>query len=229
MLADVDEYVDGEEQQLCNVDNNDSVSFVSFQDSPVILPTQSADIASQRIEESVVPSIPPPSVPQSSSSGDRRLVLPASPLEFSSLEEVSYYEDVVVPKKKVCNLGGSQSRGASRSRGRMRTRGGAQQAVLGKNRRAVIKEWKNEDRRSNRSFQFTGKPGVKVISSAPASPISILKIFIGDSLIEGIVEYTSTYANILQNNPEIQEQIANKNRSIYKDWYDTNLMKYGYI
>ena len=59
--------------------------------------------------------------------------------------------------------------------------------------------------------------------SDPASPISILKTFIGDSLIENIVEYTNTYANILQNNPEIQERIANKNRSIYKDWYDTNI------
>ena len=105
----------------------------------------------------------------------------------------------------------------------MRTRGGAQRAASGNNRQAVIKEWKNEDRGSNRSFQFTGKPGVKVMPSDPASPISILKIFIGDSLKENIVEYTNIYANILQNNSEIQERIANKNRSIYKDWYDTNI------
>ena len=96
-------------------------------------------------------------------------------------------------------------------------RGGAQRAILGNNRQAVIKEWKNECRSSNRSFQFTSKPGVKVMPSDPVSPISILKTFIGDSLIKNIVEYTNTYPNILQNNPEIQKRIANKSRSIYKD------------
>ena len=49
------------------------------------------------------------------------------------------------------------------------------------------------------------------------------KHLLGDSVIENIVEYTNTYANILQNKSEIQEWIANKNRSIYKDWYDTNI------
>ena len=80
MLVDADEYGDGEEQQLFDVDNNDSISFVSFQDSPMILPILSVDTASQRIDEPVVPSIPSPPAPQSSSSGDRRLVLPVSPL-----------------------------------------------------------------------------------------------------------------------------------------------------
>ena len=37
--------------------------------------------------------------------------LPASPLESSSSsEEISDYEDVVVPEKKVCICGGSQSK-----------------------------------------------------------------------------------------------------------------------
>ena len=73
------------------------------------------------------------------------------------------------------------------------------------------------------SFQFIGKPGVKVTPCDPASPINILKTSIGVFLIKIIVEYTNTYANILQNNPKIQERIANKNRSIYKDWYNTNI------
>lgn len=47
----------------------------------MILPIQSADTASQRIDEPVVPLIPPLPFPQSSSSGDWRLVLPASPPE----------------------------------------------------------------------------------------------------------------------------------------------------
>ena len=85
-VVDVDEYGAGEEQQLFHdVDNNDSISSVSFQDSPMILPTQSVDTASKRIDEPVAPSIPPPPDPQSSLSGDWRLVLlPASPLESSS-------------------------------------------------------------------------------------------------------------------------------------------------
>ena len=66
---------------------------------------------------------------------------------------------------------------------------------------------KNEGRSSNRSFQFTGKQCAKVMPSDPASPIIILKTFIGDHLLEKIVEYTNTYGNILQNNPKIQEQI----------------------
>ena len=142
MLVDVDEYGDGEEQQLLDVNNNDSISSISFQESPMILPTQSADTASQRTDEPVAPSIPPPPVSQSSSSGGRRLVLPASPLESSSSKEISDYEDVVVPKKKVRTRVGLQSRVASKRRDRIRTRGGAQRAVLGKNRQAVIKEWK---------------------------------------------------------------------------------------
>ena len=172
---------------MFDADNNDSISSVSFQDSPILLPIQSVDTAFQRIDEPVVLSIPPPPVPQSSFSGDRRLVLPASPLESSSSEEISHYEDVVVPKKKVRTRGGSQSIGASRSKDRMRTRGSAQRAVSGNNRQTVIKEWKNEVRSSNRSFQFTGKPCVKVMTSDPASSISILKTFIGDSLIENVV------------------------------------------
>ena len=152
MLVDADEYGDGEEQQLFDVDNNDSISFVSFQDSPMILPILSVDTASQRIDEPVVTSIPSPPAPQSSSSGDRTLVLPVSPLESSSSEEISDYEDVVIPKKKVRTRGIFQSKGASRSRGRMRTRGGAQRAVLGNYGQAVIKDWKNEGRSSNREF-----------------------------------------------------------------------------
>ena len=53
------------------------------------------------------------------------------------------------------------------------------------------------------------------MSSDPANPIFILKIFIGDSLIETI--------NILQNCPEVQDWIANKYRSIYKGLYDTSI------
>ena len=61
------------------------------------------------------------------------------------------------------------------------------------------------------------------MSSDPANPIFILKIFKGDSLIENIVEYINTCANILQNCPEVQDWIANKYRSIYKGLYDTNI------
>ena len=39
------------------------------------------------------------------------MLLPTSPLESSSSEEeISDYEDVVVPEKKVCICGGSQSK-----------------------------------------------------------------------------------------------------------------------
>lgn len=86
---------------------------------------------------------------------------------------------------------------------------------------------KNEGRSSNRSFQFTGKQCAKVMPFDPASPISILKTFVGDHLLENIVEYTNTYANILQNNPKIQEQIANKNRRFIKIGMIHMLLKYN--
>lgn len=85
-----------------------------------------------------------------------------------SSKEISNYEDVVVAKEKVYTRGGSQSKRCIKKQGQdERTRGAAQQLALGNNWQAVIKEWKNGGHCSNGGFQFTGKPGVKVMPSDP--------------------------------------------------------------
>ena len=68
------------------------------------------------------------------------------------------FVSVVVPNQKRCIKKQGQDE---------RTRGAAQQLALGNNWQAVIKEWKNEGHCSNGGFQFTGKPGVKVMPSDP--------------------------------------------------------------
>ena len=68
------------------------------------------------------------------------------------------FVSVVVPNQKRCIKKQGQDE---------RTRGAAQQLALGNNWQAVIKEWKNGGHCSNGGFQFTGKPGVKVMPSDP--------------------------------------------------------------
>ena len=42
-----------------------------------------------------------------------------------------------------------------------------------------------------RQFQFTGEPGVKVVPNDPTCPLSILKTFLTNDVINNIVLYTN--------------------------------------
>ena len=56
----------------------------------------------------------------------------------------------------------------------------------------------------------------------PTSPLSILKTFLTDELIDNIVEFTNVYAVIRINDPDIQAHMNNKRRSIFHLWRETN-------
>ena len=69
-------------------------------------------------------------------------------------------------------------------------------------------------------FQFTGEPGVKVVPNDPTCPLSILKTFLTNDVINNIVLYTNTYAAILKLSPSFTEKVARCNRTILDLWKD---------
>ena len=70
--------------------------------------------------------------------------------------------------------------------------------------------------RGPREFDYTGSPGVKEFSEDPSCPLSILKLFLCDKLIDDIVFYTNTYVNLMKNTPNVIERLLSTERSIFK-------------
>ena len=80
----------------------------------------------------------------------------------------------------------------------------------------------NDNGRGSREFNFFGSPGVKNISENPNCPLSILKTFLTDELIDDIVIFTNTYAEIMKQAPHIIEKLNNTQRSMFKLWMDVD-------
>ena len=76
--------------------------------------------------------------------------------------------------------------------------------------------------RDSRCFQFTADPGVHINPPDQSSPISVLKTFLTDELMETITKHTNDYAQYLINLPSIQESIQKKKLSIFQLWKPIN-------
>ena len=63
---------------------------------------------------------------------------------------------------------------------------------------------------------------MKNISDNPNCPLSILKTFLTNELIDNIVIYTNTYAEIMKQAPHIIERLNNTQRSMFKLWKDVD-------
>jgi len=53
-----------------------------------------------------------------------------------------------------------------------------------------------------------------------ACPLSILKTFLSDDLIEGIAEHGNKYAQLVKELPEVQEQMDTTQQSLFSLWKD---------
>ena len=74
--------------------------------------------------------------------------------------------------------------------------------------------WKSEPQ-ARRRFEFEGEPGIKVQPEDLTSPFSVFKMFYSEELVENVTAFTNRYAEILMNNPQIQERTATKHRSLF--------------
>ena len=85
------------------------------------------------------------------------------------------------------------------------------------------KIWSDEIRDNPQEFLFTGTPGIKIFPDDRESCLASVKLFLTNELVSKFVQYTNDYAQALIQNPQIQARVLNKERSVYKQWTDTNL------
>ena len=83
--------------------------------------------------------------------------------------------------------------------------------------------WKKVGRKDRRSFPFSGLPGLTINPYDITSPLSVLHLFLSNEEVENFVKFTNEYAEMLINNPDIQERVAENDRTIFKTWKDTNV------
>ena len=76
----------------------------------------------------------------------------------------------------------------------------------------------NDTSRPLRQFQFIGTPGVKVQPDDITSHLECLKLFLSDNVISNIVRYTNSYAETMQNLPEIRRRMDESARSLFNLW-----------
>ena len=51
-------------------------------------------------------------------------------------------------------------------------------------------------------------------------PLSVVKLFLTDEIVESIVEYTNEYANLIKQLPEVQTRMNDCDRSLFTLWGD---------
>ena len=64
------------------------------------------------------------------------------------------------------------------------------------------------------------------VPSDPSDILAVFKTFFPDSMVDKFVEFTNKYANILQNDPIIKAQVAEKQKSYFKNWVDVTHDKF---
>ena len=172
-------------------------------------------------------------VPQSSS-----LVLLSSPLvpqsstptQTASSDENSDTPTTSPTHKHVRTRGGRVRQATGR---RIRTQGGgrgtAANSVHGRGAGACRRPGHSGSRAScdspvgsKRRFNFTSTPGVNILPEDSTSPRSILKMFLSDELIDNIVNFTNSYAEMMMSDTNIQVQMNTKQRSLFSIWKETN-------
>ena len=89
--------------------------------------------------------------------------------------------------------------------------------MVGPQTTANISIWSNIVR-AKRRLNFQGIPGVHAEPYDPSSPLTFLKTFITDELVENIVNFTSKYADIIINDPAIQARVNGKYCSVFHLW-----------
>lgn len=62
-------------------------------------------------------------------------------------------------------------------------------------------QW-NEKARDYREFTFAGTPGINVLPDDLSCPLSVVKLFLTDEIVESIVQYTNEYAKLIKQLPE---------------------------
>ena len=72
--------------------------------------------------------------------------------------------------------------------------------------------------RAYREFPFLGLPGVNIFLEDSTCSLDTLKLFLTDELIENLVTYTNSYADIMINTTRIQERMNKQNRNIFNLW-----------
>ena len=75
-------------------------------------------------------------------------------------------------------------------------------------------EW-NDTPTPLRQFPFIGTPGVKVEPADITSHLECLKFFFLDNVISNVVEYTNSYAETMQNLPEIRRRMDESSSSLF--------------
>ena len=108
--------------------------------------------------------------------------------------------------------------GRPRPAGRGRGRGGS-----GRQRNQNQNQYTDVGRICKRQFRFTEMPGVNVLPEDCTSPMSILKTFLTDELVQEIVDSTNKYADILKQDPQIQAKMDAYHRSLFNLWKPTNI------
>ena len=78
----------------------------------------------------------------------------------------------------------------------------------------------NDNNRDYREFLFAGASGVKINVDDPTCPLSILKTFLSDELINNVVLFTNTYAALCKVHPSFTEKVGGCNRSFLNLWKD---------
>ena len=77
-------------------------------------------------------------------------------------------------------------------------------------------------KRTKRQFPFTSILGAHIQPDDLISPLSILKTFLSDQLIDNIADFTNRYAELMMKDPDIQAHMNIKQRSLFHLWRDTN-------
>ena len=72
-------------------------------------------------------------------------------------------------------------------------------------------------------FNFSGSPGVQLISDDPSYPLSVFKTFLTDEIISDLVEYTNIYAQLMIKSSAIQERLNLAQRSMFKLWQNVDI------
>ena len=120
---------------------------------------------------------------------------------------------------------GAKTRGGRRGQGGLCTRGSAKRSILIRSGPAHNKSATSNYTdfcRDHRRFPFSGKSKVCCNPTDPSSPLSVLKTFLTDELMDNITAHTNNYAEFLLHDPHIIERIKGMKRSIFQLWKHTN-------
>ena len=205
-----------------NIDcENDSISSVSFVDSPMLQPQEDCNevLQNKSVENNDdSDDDADEEIGETSSTPDSSKGLTNNSHETPLVRLQRSFYNMSAKRRRIRTRGGVPTRGGVRTGGGgvrtggggVRTRGGARRV---KPHAREQESW-NDDPRGERRFTFTGNPGVNTFPEDPEDVIDVFKTFLSDEIIDTFVEYTNLYADTIINTPAIQE----KNKRMFGKW-----------